>query len=58
VIRVDVDTPAASVVAARYDVTATPTYLLVDGHGNELWRKVGGMPPRDVIVARLAAAGR
>lgn len=54
-VRVDVETPAIQLVMARYGYRFTPTYILVDREGREVWRQVGGSPPRDVIEARLAA---
>ena len=55
VVRVDIESPAAQLVVRRYGLRATPTYVLVDGTGREVWRKVGGMPDRDAIVAHLRA---
>ena len=54
VVRVDVETPSAALVAARYVYRFTPTYILVDREGREVWRQVGGSPPHDVIEARIA----
>jgi hypothetical protein len=38
VVRVDIEAPAAALVRSRYGLRATPTYVLVDGRGNEVWR--------------------
>jgi hypothetical protein len=54
VVRVDVEAPAAGLVQARYGWRMTPTYIFVDGEGRELWRQVGGSPPRDAIERYLA----
>lgn len=55
VVRVDIESPSAQLIAQRYGLRATPTYVLLDGAGREVWRKVGGMPDRDAIVAHLHA---
>lgn len=55
VLRVDTASPAAALVQARYGFRVTPTYVLVDAAGREVWRKRGGGPDRDAIVARLAS---
>jgi len=54
VVRVDIQSPAAELVLARYGVRGTPTYILVDGRGNEVWRQVGGSPNRLAIEQQLA----
>jgi thiol-disulfide isomerase/thioredoxin len=57
VVRVDVEAPAAALVQRRYGLRGTPTYVLVDGAGNERWRQVGGAPNRaevDRVLAQLA----
>jgi len=53
VVRVDIQSPAAELVIARYGVRGTPTYILVDGDGREVWRQVGGSPDRPIIEHRL-----
>mgnify|MGYP000031093372 CR=1 FL=1 len=58
VVRVDIEAPAAALVRSRYGLRATPTYVLVDGRGNEVWRQVGGSPDRAAIEQRLATLGR
>lgn len=54
VVRVDVETPSATLVSNRYGYQYTPTYILVDREGREVWRQVGGAPPHDLIQARIA----
>lgn len=54
VVRVDIESPAAQMVVRRYGLRATPTYVLVDGQGNEVWRQVGGSPDRAAIEQRLS----
>jgi hypothetical protein len=40
---------------SRYGFRATPTYVLVDGSGREVWRQVGGSPDRAVVGEKLQA---
>ena len=54
VVRVDVEAPSAALVQRRYGLRGTPTYVLVDGAGNERWRQVGGSPDRGAIERTLA----
>lgn len=55
VVRVDIESPAAQMVVRRYGLRATPTYVLVDGSGREVWRQVGGSPDRAVVGEKLQA---
>lgn len=55
VVRVDVEAPSAALVQRRYGLRGTPTYVLVDGAGNERWRQVGGSPDRAAIERTLAS---
>ena len=57
-VRVDVQSPAAELVLARYGVRGTPTYILVDGEGREVWRQVGGSPDHAAVTQRLTSLGR
>lgn len=54
VLRVDIESPSARVIAQRYGLRATPTYVLLDGNGREVWRKVGGSPDREAVLSHLA----
>ena len=36
-------------IAQRYGVTAYPTFLLLDGDGNLVGKKIGGSPPAEFI---------
>lgn len=54
VLRVDIESPSARVIAQRYGLRATPTYVLLDGNGREVWRKVGGSPDRAAILDQLS----
>jgi thioredoxin-related protein len=44
VIRVDVLTPLGRSFADQHGFQATPTFILFDGHGNEVRRWVGRPP--------------
>lgn len=52
--RVDVFDERGQELARRYNVSATPTYLLLDSAGREVYREVGGSPTK-AIEERLAA---
>ncbi len=41
VIRMNVQEPAGRAIAERFGVRATPTFLLFDSQGTEVWRSVG-----------------
>jgi len=53
VVRVDIESPAAQLVVRRYGLRATPTYVLVDGTGREVWRQTGGSPDATAIAGHL-----
>ena len=53
--RVDIFGEQGQQLAGRYGVVATPTYLLLDGGGNVVYRQVGGAPDTRAIEERLAA---
>jgi thioredoxin-like negative regulator of GroEL len=60
VVRVDVNTDEGRTLAARYGVSALPTYVLVAPGGRVAYRQVGGRPDADEIERRVSApaAGR
>lgn len=58
VVRVDIQSQSADLVMARYGVRGTPTYILVDGEGREVWRQVGGSPDRPAITQRVTQMTR
>lgn len=47
VIRVDVQSDAGQEVARLYG-TFTPTFVLFDPQGEELWREIGSLDPEQV----------
>ncbi len=55
VARVDIFSESGGELADRYRVNATPTYLLLDGNGNVVYRQVGGSPDSDAIFRKVVA---
>ncbi len=53
VVRVDIESPAAQLVVRRYGLRVTPTYVLVDGQGHEVWRQTGGSPDAAAVAAQM-----
>lgn len=53
VLRVDISDPAGQQVSLRYGSRTTPTFILLDGSGSEIWRQVGGLDA-DQVRAALA----
>jgi hypothetical protein len=51
VLRLNVQDPAGQVLGRAYGFQFTPTFVLLDGAGDERWRSVGTLDP-----ARLRAA--
>ena len=45
VIRLNIQDPAGQVLAREYDFQFTPTFVLLDGDGQELWRSVFALDP-------------
>ena len=45
VIRIDVHGPAGSILAEQYAFQVTPTFVLLDADGEQLWRSVGSIDP-------------
>jgi thiol-disulfide isomerase/thioredoxin len=54
VVRLNVQDPAGSQVAQAYGFEYTPTFILLDGAGNEIWRAVYALDPAE-IRRRLTA---
>jgi thioredoxin-related protein len=50
VLRVDVQDTAGKVLAQEYVILATPTFILFDGQGAELWRSFGRIDPEQVAA--------
>jgi thiol-disulfide isomerase/thioredoxin len=45
VVRIDVQDPAASNILSEYDFQYTPTFIMFDPQGEELWRVAGAIDP-------------
>jgi hypothetical protein len=43
VIRLDVQKPESRPFMRQFDFQYTPTFILLDGEGNERWRKLGAI---------------
>lgn len=48
VVRIEVRTPAGRELSDRYGARVTPTFVLLDGEGEEIWRQVGRLDPERV----------
>jgi hypothetical protein len=48
VIRLNIQEPAGSELASRYQARYTPTFVMLDGTGQELWRSIEAVDPLDV----------
>jgi thiol-disulfide isomerase/thioredoxin len=51
VIRLDVASPAGEDLRGTLKLYATPTFILFDAQGNEIWRRVGTLDPGEVREA-------
>ena len=49
VIRLNIQEPVGRAVAERFGFQYTPTFVLIDEAGNELWRQVGAIDPQQVM---------
>jgi thioredoxin-related protein len=48
VIRLNVQESHSRPFMARYDFQFTPTFILLDADGNEIWRLIGSIDPQKV----------
>lgn len=48
VIRVNIQQPAGRILGERYGLKYTPTFVLLDGEGRQLWRTIGAVDPIEV----------
>lgn len=55
VIRLNVQEPAGHVLGDRYGFEFTPTFVLFDARGEEIWRSVGAIDPE--AIRRLLEGG-
>jgi thioredoxin-related protein len=54
ILRVNIQSQAGRDLAPHYDFEYTPTFIMFDAKGNELWRSIGTL---DVQKVRDAAGG-
>jgi thioredoxin-related protein len=48
VIRLNIQEPVGKALGRMFHFEYTPTFILFDGNGEELWRTVGAINPQDV----------
>jgi hypothetical protein len=48
VIRLNIQEPVGRAVAERFDFQYTPTFVLIDAQGTELWRQIGALDPQEI----------
>ena len=48
VIRLNVQDPVGVELGRLYNFQYTPTFILFDGEGEELWRTIGAIDPSEV----------
>jgi thioredoxin-related protein len=51
IVRLDVNAEAGRELGARWRVGFTPTFILFDGAGREIWRGMGRLDPAAVRAA-------
>jgi thioredoxin-related protein len=51
IIRLDIQTEPGRTLAPVYDFQYTPTFILFDAQGKELWRTVGQLDPNRVLAS-------
>jgi thioredoxin-like negative regulator of GroEL len=56
--RVDIGEDSGSALAQQYGVSRVPAFIVLDGGGNVIYRKIGGKPDGDAIEAALAKIGK
>ena len=54
----EVSDPGAQAAMKRYGFEWTPTFVVTDGEGNEVYRWVGYLPPGDFCAQMVFAEGR
>lgn len=48
VVRLNIHEPVGQAFTGALDFQYTPTFILLDGNGEEVWRSVGVFDPRQV----------
>lgn len=54
VVRLNVQDPVGRMFTERLNFRFTPTFILLDGEGNEVWRALGSLD-RDEVLRQVAA---
>ncbi len=52
-IKVNVQEDEGAEVALRYGIQGVPAFIMLDGEGRVIYRKVGGKPDVNEVRARL-----
>lgn len=47
-LKVDIQSEAGKEIAREFNSSLTPTFVMFDGEGNELWRSIGKIDPDKV----------
>ena len=55
VLRLNIQDPTSQPFLDRYNFQYTPTFLLLDGNGKEIWRRIGSINADEVdrLIASL-----
>lgn len=53
VLRLNVQDPESQPWMERYPFQYTPTFIFIDGQGQELWRTVEAVDPQEVAASLL-----
>ena len=48
IIHVNIQDPIGKALGKTFDFRYTPTFVLFDGEGEELWRTIGAIDPSEV----------
>lgn len=56
--RMDVADDEGRAIAQKYGVSSVPAFIVLDGKGNVLYRKIGGKPDVAQIESAVAALGK
>ena len=47
--RVNIQDPTGKSLAREYGLLVTPTFLLLDGKGTEVWRSIGSLDQNKIV---------
>jgi thioredoxin-related protein len=48
VIHLNIQEPAGRILGERYGFKYTPTFVLLDGEGRQIWKTIGAVDPAEV----------